>query len=248
MKKIILFSALCAFLASSLAAQSYAFGLKSGLTLGNQQWSGIGNRNILYKYHGIAFIETADEDNKFALFAQAGYHQKGSALRFFSGNYTNPTTGKIETYPSSRTEYIFHNISLTLGGKKKFDFSGYRFYYMFGVRGEYTAKTNLQKAPQLTGFFNYQPNAASVRPWNFGVTAGGGTEFRFSEFVQGILEVSVSPDFSRQYYDPPYANFPIYDPGTNTFIRGTLPEQSIRNFTFEISLGLRFLRKIQYVD
>ncbi len=249
MKKIfILLVILLCLAAQIVSAQSYAFGLKAGLCIGNQRWTGFGNRSLLYKPCGILFIETADEGNKFALFAQSGFHQKGSALRYFGGSFNNPATGKLETYEGSRTEYVFNNLTLALGGKQKFDWNGYKLYYLLGIRGDYTLKTNLPPSTNLQNFYTYTPKSDYVNRFNYGMTVGGGTEFKISEYISGLLELSVNPDFSRQYYDPPYPNRRIFDPSTGQFVIGTLPEQSIRNLTFEITLGIKFLRKIEYID
>ena len=60
----------------------------------------------------------------------------------------------------------------------------------------------------------------------------------------GFLEISGSPDFSFQYNQGPIDN--VIDPfgGPNR----SIGQRQIRNFTIEISFGLRFLRKWSYVD
>ncbi len=69
-------------------------------------------------------------------------------------------------------------------------------------------------------------------------------EFSFSEFIGASLEFTVNPDFSLQYRQPAIPN--VRDPwsGQNT----TIPERRIRNMTFELTAGFRFLRKVQYLD
>jgi hypothetical protein len=231
-------------MSSELFTQSYAFGLKGGLTIGVQQWDGF-ERDPLFKYHGIAFIESAPEGNQFAIFAQAGYHQKGSAIR--NGFFTNPINGNLESAPTQ--EFIFHNISLVLGGKQKYAFGSgeSKLYYLVGLRGEYTAGTNLESYQSTNNFnraFAIYPFPESVIHWNYGITAGGGMEVPFSEFVCGLLEFTVNPDFSRQYRQPSIPN--VRDPFTGE--SRTIPERIIRNIAFEVTLGLRFLHKIEYID
>lgn len=58
-------------------SQSYAFGVKGGVTAALQSWDNYG-RDPLYNAHWVTFIESADDD-KGSVFAQLGYHVKGSA-------------------------------------------------------------------------------------------------------------------------------------------------------------------------
>lgn len=239
---IILIISICMINTARVASQSYAFGVKGGLTIGLQQWDGF-ERDPLFKYHGIAFIESAPEDNKFAVFAQAGYHPRGSAIR--GGYYSNPfNSGQLERAPTQ--EFIFRNIGLTLGGKQKYDLgSGNgKVYYLIGVRGEYTFSTNLKEYEDVNRIFPIYPYPELVNEFNYGVTAGGGFELNLSEFISGLLEFTVSPDFSRQYVQPPIVN--VRDPFTGQ--NRTISETIIRNISFEVSLGFRFLRKIEYID
>lgn len=244
-KRYLLIGGLLAFICLSAQAQSYAFGLKGGLTMGIQNWNGF-EQDPLIKYHGIAFIESAPEDNEFALFAQAGYHVKGSAIR--NRNFISRFTGNAFRAPPR--EFRFNNVSLTLGGKQKFDFSASnKVYYLLGIRGDYTVSTNLG---EYTAFNERNPGYAIypfdeplfIQEFNYGVTVGGGIEFPFSEFISGLLEVSVNPDFSIQYRQPEIPN--VLDPYTGN--TRTIPEREIRNITFEVTLGFRFLHKIEYID
>ena len=59
-----------------------------------------------------------------------------------------------------------------------------------------------------------------------------------------MLEFTVNPDFSIQYQQPPIPN--VLDTYTNQTI--TIPERRIRNLTFEVTVGFRFLRRIEYID
>lgn len=221
-----------------IVAQNYAFGVKGGLTVGIQQWNGY-ERDPLFAYHGAAYIESADEGTELALLAQLGYHVKGSALRNRLGiNFINN-----QVFRAADREFQFRNISLLLGAKQKKDFrEDIKTYYMVGVRGEYTLNTNLNNLSRFNTL--YFPIDAFVQPWNYGVTVGGGFEFLFSELIGGVVEFTINPDFSRQYAQPRIDN--VTDPFTGT--PRSLPERLIRNITFEISFGARFLRKVIYVD
>ena len=226
-------------------AQSSAFGVKGGAGLGIQQWDGYERRPLL-AYHAIAFIESAPEENKFAVFAQLGWHQKGSSEGGFF--VTDPFTG--ERFRAQTRKFIFNNLSLTLGGKQKYDLSLFRdskWYYLIGIRGDYTLGTNLDQYydPDNTNPANlFFPIPPFVEKWNYGFTVGGGIEFPFSEFVSGLLELSVNPDLSFQYRQPEINN--VRDPYTGQL--RTIPSNSIRNTTLELTLGIRFLHKVIYVD
>ena len=74
--------------AQGLAQGGFAFGIKGGPTIGLQQWEGF-EQDPLFKYHGIAFIESISEENAFGVFAQLGYHQKGSMRRRTKGKSRN---------------------------------------------------------------------------------------------------------------------------------------------------------------
>ncbi len=231
-------------LSANVAAQGgFAFGFKGGLTLGIQNWNSI-EQDPLFKYHGIAYIETLDEQSEqFAVFVQAGWHVKGSAIR--NRNFINPLNGNVYRPPAR--EFLFNNISLTFGGKRKYPYGAGRFYYLLGIRGDYTVSTNLDEYQQ----FNEANPAYSIYPWpffvnrfNYGVTVGGGIEMPFGELAGGLLELTVSPDFSYQYRQPAIPN--VQNPYTGQTT--TIPERLIRNITFELTLGLRFLRKVIYVD
>ncbi len=241
MKKYLLAVAITVTVFAFLDAQSYAFGVKGGLTLGTQKWNSF-ERDPLLKYNFIAFIESAEETGAFSVFAQLGYHVKGSAIRIRGNNILGGTFKLAE-------QFEFQNLSLVLGGKQRYELPGGRAkaYYLLGIRGDYTVATNLSDFKE----FNEQNPTSAIFPFeqfvqklNYGVTVGGGFEFPFSEFIAGILEFTVNPDFSKQYNQPPIPN--VYDPFTMN--NRTIPERAIRNITLEISLGIRFLRKIEYID
>lgn len=226
---------------SQLCAQGTAYTIKGGLTLGVQKWNGF-EQGPLFKYHGAISAESLDETSLFSLYAQAGYHLKGSALR--NGNFFDQNNN---FYRLPAQEFIFKNISLVLGAKRKYEMSDVmKSYYLFGLRGDYTIGTNLDKY-KLANEYNgglYYPDNNFVRKWNYGVALGGGLEFTFGELVGGVLELTVNPDFSYQYKQPTIPN--VRDPYTGQ--NRSIPERTIRNVTFEISAGFRLLRKVEYVD
>ena len=220
-------------------AQGSAFGVKGGLTMGFQKWNDF-DQQPLFRYHGIVFIESLGDN---VLFAQAGYHVKGSALRNL--RFTNPISGNIGSVPAQ--DFQFRNVSLTVGAKKKHNMGtgNSKAYYMLGLRGDYTINTNLKEYENPNyPFITSWPTDSWVRRFNYGMTVGGGFEFPFSELMGGMLEFTLNPDLSKQYYQPAIDN--VYDPytGTNRSIR----ERRITNITLEVTFGLRFLRVVEYVD
>lgn len=210
---------------------SYAFGIKSGMVAGLQRINGLNNREALFGYQGDIFIETADEEDKFSLFAQLGYHQRGSAAIFIGGY--NPFG---QNFPNERTKMLFHNASLVLGGKQKFDWNRGNLYYALGLRGEYTFDWDL-------GYLNHITNQEQfVRSFLYGVYFGAGVEWPFSEYTSGILELSIHPDLSRQMFLPQQLGV---DRNGQNF---TISEQNIFNVSVELSVGLRFLHVVEVID
>ncbi len=241
--------ALTTFLAFSLVgfSQGMAFGFKGGPSLGFQKWDQGAQRDALIAYHGIAFIESLAGQDEFAIFAQLGYHVRGGAVRTRRFTYLDPVTSTIRDFAGRTNRYEFNNVSLTLGGKQKFGKESFSYYYLFGIRGDFTINTNLNSYDEL--FSNpstrlYFPSDDNVRRFNYGVTVGGGLEFGFGEFAAGIIEFTVNPDFSKQYRRFPINN--VYNP--YTMQTGTVPELQLANNTIELSLGVRLLRKVEYVE
>ena len=233
-KMLFLFCSL--LLSYSVHAQSFAWGIKGGLTTGYQKWENT-PRDLLFKYHGALYIESLPAGNDFALFAQAGYHIKGSALRNLQANLG---TGGVFRPPAQ--EFIFRNASLTIGAKQKFDFNDQaKAFYAFGFRGDYTLSTNLDEFREVGLFF---PDNFLVRKLNYGAYLGGGLEFALADLVGAVVEINVSPDFSFQYQQPSLSN--VTNPFTSQQI--TLPERKIVNVVLELSVGIRLLRIVEYIE
>lgn len=224
-----------------MSAQSTAFVLNGGLSVGFQRWDNSFDRQPLYKYHGALAIESVNNENDFgSVFAQFGYHIRGSATRFrFFQGVGNP----IVTFSE---EFQFRNLSLILGGKQKFQLGAKsKYFYYAGIRGDYTLSTNIDELvsdrnPQLA---LYYPFVGAMNRWMVGASVGGGLELPFSELIGAQLTFSVHPDFLLQYNQPSIGN--VIDP-FNPGQQITIPERRIRNVTLELSLGLRLLRKVVY--
>ena len=232
--RIVLIFSFLAAIVGQTKAQSFIFGPKGGLTLGTQMWNGF-DRDVLLAYHGGAFIESYREDSNSSFLAYAGYNQRGSAERVTFFNITGGSS-------VSTQKFIFNNASLLLAAKKRLNTYGInKPYYIVGVRLEYTINTNLEEYLDFGGYFPLDP---FVNKFNYGAYGGFGYELQFSEFVGGFIEASISPDFSKQYEQPELFN--IISPITGR--ARNVPSQTIRNLTFEISIGLRLLRKVEFID
>lgn len=231
------------FTPSVFYAQGFVWGVKGGLSVGSQRWGNGGSydNSLLFKYHGAAFIENATENSTSVLFAQAGYHVRGSAFRYRKSVGIDVNGNSFES-PGFTQEFQFNNAAIILGAKRRGVLGKDNAFYSIGLRGEYTVSTNLEAANALFTFYS-QPQKEFVKKLNYGLSVAGGYEFPFSDFVGGILEVSIHPDISRQYFRPPFIG---WDPFQRQNV--TVQEQSIRNLSIEISLGIKLLRKVEYID
>jgi hypothetical protein len=234
-------------IANRLAAQSTAFVVGGGSSIGTQRWGNSFQRQPLFAWHGTLAIETVNnDDDRSSLFVQLGYHQKGSAVRFWNiqtgGNYFQATE-----------KFKFNNLSLILGAKQKKPLgSGQsKYFYFGGIRADYTVSTNLGEL-QAQNQLNSNPYAYAIYPFEGfvkkfvgGVSVGGGVQLPLTELIGAELKVSLHPDFTYQYNQPPIPNVIVYDP-TRPGQSVTIEQRQIRNTTLEISLCLRFLRKVIY--
>lgn len=213
-----------------MEAQSFWFGVKGGGSVGFQQWNRY-QRQPLLGGHVDLFIETLDEEKDLgSLYASIGLHQRGSSLRSFYSSFQNVQISGIS--------FIFNNISLQIGAKK---FYNKKLYYSVGLRGEYTAFTNLES---LNDRYNsaYFPLEQFVVPLTAGMSGAGGFQFEIGELYGVAIELSVHQDFFNQYRSPNIGN--VISPVTGQPI--SIPATEIRNTTLELSVAMRFLRKVVY--
>lgn len=213
-------------------AQSFYFGPKIGPSLGFQTWNDQA-RDPLFAFNGDVFIETAPEDEKNYLYASLGFHTRGSSWRFSTVNPLN----------FSATKFKYRNAVLELGIKRMlFDIKDNRPFYFLGIRGEYNISTNLNEFDQFGLYF---PNKAFVQRFVYGGSFGGGYEFSFRPLIKFFVEAGLYADFNDQFFQPSIPNVPDpFSPGRSI----TLQERSINNLTFEIKFGMKFLRKVEYID
>ena len=223
----------------------YLFGVKGGLSLGNQDWSGL-ETELLLGYHGDLYLESVPAQGRFSFYGQLGYHTRGSRISRRRGNLFN---GGQVVLPSE--DFRFYNVSLGLGAKSVFGYSQFGdFYYSLGLRLDYNLSTNLSDYNILdqtngTSFrLNFPLDSPDfIKDITYGASFGAGILFPISEKMGGTLELQAHPDFSFQYESGQIGGV-IDGSGTPR----TLPARAIRNFTIELSFGLRFLRKWTYVD
>jgi len=217
-------------LSTSVSAQGFWFGPKAGPTLATQKWNAF-DQQVLLDWHIAAFVETvASETAEGSLFAQLGYHSRGSSIRFQGFNGTGLAT----------RGFVFRNLSLMAGAKKFLPERGKsQPYYFVGVRLEYTVDTNLDELdPNFAGYYPFEP---FVNKWNYGISVGGGYKFTITEKVGAFVDLTISPDLSFQYQQPAIGNVPTPFGGSIV-----IPERQIRNVSLEITFGLNFLRKVVY--
>jgi len=231
---------LCVLSSSPLInfGQGFWFGAKGGGAMNVQSWGdgsfgGGVNRDPLFTLNGDIFLESLDEYKTGALYAQVGFHTRGSSLRFISFNNAF----------SDQQGFKFRNVVLELGAKKSLvKDSKYIPYFILGVRGEYTVGTNLKDYTNFGQLF--YPIDEFVRKFNYGVTAGGGFELPATELSNVFVEFSLQPDLSFQYEQQPLFN--IIDPWTSQSVNIGL--RQIRNLSIEAKVGIKFMRKVEYID
>lgn len=234
---------------TSISAQSTAYVFGGGLSVGTQRWGNSFDRQALFAWHGTLGIESVNnEDDRASLFAQVGYHVKGSAVRFW-----NIRTGG--DYFRSSEQFKFNNISLILGAKMKKPLgSGQaRYFYFGGIRGDYTVSTNLDELAEKNQLSS-NPYAYAIYPFEGfvrkvvgGVSVGGGLQLPLTELIGAEFKLSLHPDFTYQYNQPPLPNVIVYDP-TRPGQNITIEQRQIRNTTLELSVCLRLLRKVVYEE
>jgi len=231
------------FFNTNLSGQGAAFGVKGGVTMAFQKWDNT-ERDALIGYHFIGSVETLADEGEFSMFAQLGYHTRGSAIRIRSFNYNDINTGAPRSFGGSTTKYDFYNVGLSAGFKQRFSAGGGNLYYLFGLRGEYNVKNSFSRFKELPeNIQSFFPSEVGVNDFTFGFIFGGGFEFPLSPYIDATIELTINPDYTKQYFQPPGT---AYDPYTRN--NRPLPERNIRNNSIELTVGFRFLRLVEYVE
>jgi hypothetical protein len=226
-------------------AQSQVFLINAGPTIGSQRWNNGGDNSPLFQYHFALGVESLNnEDDRSAVFAQLGYHVKGSSLRFRFFDLSGGAFNTIERFK-------FNNLSLLLGAKSKKPLGAgeSKFFYFGGIRGDYTISTNIDEIggdPLLNpGIRFLYPSIGFMRRFMFGASAGVGIQVPIRDLIGAEIRLSVNPDFTPQYNQPPLVDvIDPFNPGQNF----TIEERQIRNTTIEISVALRLIREVILID
>ena len=203
------------------------YALKGGLTLANQRWNNL-ERNTLPSYHVALDFASAGEwrdGNKRSIFGlQLGYFRRGSAIRVEFIDPNNPNN-----FFRRRLEYPFHNLSIMPYAKGQHLLNEQTaFHYGLGLRGEYT----LAYRSPFIDFDRF------VNRFNYGLWVGGGMQWALGQSPLGlIIELSVSPDLSRQIFVPPGIPIQYTDP-SGSIQSFPSQEQRVFNLCFELSIGL----------
>jgi len=220
-----------------IQSQSFVFGPKIGPTLGFQLWGNSQNRGALTAFHGSFFIESYEEDQASSLYAEIGFHKRGSS-ELATFNARSPT----EVF-RQRQRYEFNNLAVLAGAKKILNMDKKaKPYYVLALRGEYTLSTNLD---EYVGLGPYVPDEFFVRKLNYGFTVGGGFQYDYAELFGAAFEFTISPDISSQYMQPPLSN--VVNPWSVSGTPINLPERQIRNVSIEISAVLRMKRIVERI-
>jgi opacity protein-like surface antigen len=226
MKSILQYSLIFILIGCSTMAfaQYAAHGVKGGLTIGTQKWNGQ-DREALFSYNAGYVYENYTSNEKFSYLLELGYHVKGSAVRtnFYdlSGNLRQITTRNK-----------FGQAGLLIGAKSVLDtkFAGAKVYYLIGARLEYTATDSIETIANLSNYINRV---------NYGITVGGGLEFKIADKALVCFEVQISPDFSQQIFMPP-GNYIANYGGNTVFVQ--FQEQKVINTVVEIGAVLKLQR------
>lgn len=231
MKKLLLLLAILVT-SATMNAQGFAFGVKGGLTLGFQKWNNY-ERSPLPAYNGSIFIETIADEKRFSIFGQLGYHVKGSRLKSYYRPFNSGDVRRI-TIDSE-----FRNASLVVGMRSAYALGATktRGYYLLGLRGDYNI--NYSTDQRVERFKEEDLNRIT-----YGLTLGGGFEIPFTNLIGMTLEFQVSPDVRPQVFYPA-GKYVYVDNGGNAI---PVQETKVINTVFEITLGFRFLRLVEYVE
>ena len=229
------------FGSADLVAQG-VWGIKGGISLGMQRWNTFERQALLATHADIVYESITDETGAFSFYMYGGYHVRGSSTRHRGFTYVNDSGRPVNV--NGRTErFEFRNAVFSIGAKQKFALSETsQYYYLIGLRGEYTLSVQFGNAgfSSAFGLSDFYLNRI-----NYGASVGGGLEFDLTSTLQGFVELSVHPDFSRQYLQPPLNNV------SNPFNPGNLlsiGERSIMNVSAEISFGIKFFKKDFYEE
>lgn len=224
----------------ALRAQYTAYVVKAGPTVATQRWDDF-EQDPLFGFHAALQAESIGEHTPRTVYAALGFHRRGSAIRTGRRTYVDRGTGEEVKVRNQTIPFRFDNVAASVGVKQAYPLGeSAQVHFAIGIRGERNVAVDLggRAGNQNYGYGLAYPVEEFVTKWVYGVDFGGGIDFPLAPTLDGVLELRVSPDLSRQYYQPPLGN--IVDPVTGN--ARTLRERSIRNASLELSLGVRFIR------
>jgi len=228
MRYIISLFILLTFIGSTDAQTGTAYGFKGGLTAGTQSWSG-SQREYLLAYNASLFMESINESTSLRFFGQLGYTKKGSAI--VSNSFVNPFTN--QTIPRQVIRQPFEQANLIIGAKNMHPFTAvYTGYYAVGVRVDYLLRYDLL-------FLNVD---RWVNKITYGLSLAGGIEFQPNDSpIAFQLEAMFHQDLANQIF---YQNIIV----TDQWGRQSSQSAKVINSSLDITLGIKFIRKIIWVD
>ncbi len=227
--------------------QGYVWGVKGGgsyLTQKGHYRTG----GTTIGWHADIFYDSYSSESANSLYFQLGYHQRGSGL---SISYRNSLHNiQIPSLRLDNPRFLYYNASVEAGVKKRYPFGEkFKTYMGLGLRGAYTFGTNLEKYRAINEEYKapIYPSENFVRHYQYGVSLLGGMEFPLaSELYEGFVELRLCQDMSIQYFQPGIPGGGFRDPYTNE--QRDLPEISARNFSIELSTGIRIFRVYEYEE
>lgn len=221
--------------AAMVPAQEQILSLKGGLSVGAQSWNG-SDRSARYGTQAALQIEWAGAWNekeksgiltRSSLVLQAGYHEKGSAIRTRYTSRLRPTEVQRLTL-----ENVFNQLSVVAAGKFTYAKaeSPWQLYYMLGLRVDYLLDYDIL----LLNYDNY------INRFTWGVTLAGGVNYAPTKKNYALfVELGIAPDLGRQVFVPEGIPAQYRDESGRIQTYNT-QEQKVINTTFELALGARY--------
>jgi len=213
---------------SSKGLNNHFYGLKMGMSVATQSWSGFEVSPLISVHAGatMEFVSNwrdrtgSGRFKKNSLVIQLGYHRKGSAFR----NVFETRTGTVISTPMNE----FHNICLTGYGKRIFRINKMsQAYFGYGLQISGTVAEKIEGFSRING----------VQRFNAGLFLGGGYEFKLNKApITYYVELSFNPDITDQF---------LVAPGSYTDPQSGLnmetPEQRVKNLNIDLSVGIKFV-------